>query len=105
MKGRRDSLDPSLCSAHQRLRHKLEKQFGIGQSLSAESPILLDALTSRFASRAADIQKDLLACENAAVAENLPAREALALAQALHDDEALMDATGVPGISLGGIRI
>ncbi len=80
----------AIAIAYQRFRHLLEKQFAIAQSLSAENPALVQVLNSRFAPGAAAIQKHLLACENAAGAENLPAREALALVQALYDDEALI---------------
>jgi hypothetical protein len=86
----------AVAITYQRFRHKLEKQFAVAQSLSAENPALLQVLTSRFAASAAAIQKHLLACENAAGAENLPAREALALVQALHDDEAIISAKVVP---------
>ena len=78
----------AVAIAYQRFRHKLETQFGIRQTLPADSPALLQGLTSRFAARAEAIQKHLLACENAASAEDLPAREALAKVQALHDYEA-----------------
>jgi hypothetical protein len=89
------ATNAAVAIAYQRFRHKLEKQFAVGQSLSAEKPALLEVLTSRFGARAAGIQKDLLACENAAGGESLPAREALALVQALHDDEALISAKAV----------
>jgi hypothetical protein len=86
----------AIAISYQRFRHQLEKQFAVAQSLSAENPALLQVLSSRFAAGAAAIQKHLLACENAAGAENLPAREALALVQALYDDEALIRAKVVP---------
>jgi hypothetical protein len=90
------ATNTAVAIAYQRFRHQLEKQFAVAQSLSAENPALLEVLTSRFAARAAGIQKDLLACENAAGTENLPAREALALVQALHDAEALVSPKAVP---------
>jgi len=86
----------AVAIAYQRYRHQLEKQFAVAHSLSAQNPALLQALTNRFAAGAPAIQKHLLACENAAGAENLPAREALALVQALHDDEALLSAKIMP---------
>jgi hypothetical protein len=82
--------------AYQRFRHLLEKQFGVAHTLSAGNPALLQGLTSRFGAGAAGIQKDLLACENAAGAENLPERKALALVQSLHDDEAFISAKAAP---------
>ncbi len=90
------ATNTAVAITYQRFRHKLGKRFDVGQSLSAENPTLLEVLTSRFAARAARIQKDLLACENAAGAENLRAREALALVQALHDDEALISTKAMP---------
>jgi hypothetical protein len=90
-----DATQVAVAISYQRFRHKLEKQFGIGQSVTADDPTLLNGLTRRFADRAGEIQKDLRACENAASAENLPAREALALVQALHDYEALMKVKAV----------
>ena len=86
----------AVAIAYQRFRHLLEKQFGVAHSLSADNPALLQGLTSRFGAGAAGIQKDLLACENATGAENLPERGALALVQALHDDEAFISAKAVP---------
>jgi hypothetical protein len=85
----------AVAIAYQRFRHKLEKQFDVSQSLTAEDPALLEVLTSRFAVRAAGIQKDLLACENAASVEDLTARQALTLVQTLYDDEALITAKPV----------
>ena len=86
----------AVTIAYQRFRHLLEKQFGVAHSLYADDPALLQGLTSRFGAGAAGIQKDLLACENATGAENLPERRALALVQALHDDEAFISAKAVP---------
>jgi Domain of unknown function (DUF4350) len=85
----------AVAIAYQRFRHKLEKQFDVSQSLTAENPALLEVLTSRFAARAARIQKDLLACENAAGVEDLTGRQALTLVQTLYDDEALINAKAV----------
>jgi hypothetical protein len=91
-----DATNVAVAIAYQRFRHQLEKQSGVGQSLSASDPELLQGLTSRFGAGAAGIQKDLLACENAAGAENLPGRRALTLVQALYDDEAFISAKAVP---------
>ena len=91
-----DAPNVAVAIAYQRFRHQLEKQSGVGQSLSADNPELLQELTSRFGAGAAGIQKDLLACENATSAESLPERKALELVQALHDDEAFISAKAVP---------
>jgi flagellar motor protein MotB len=85
-----------VAIAYQRFRHLLEKQFAVAHSLSAGNPALLQGLASRFGVGAAGIQKNLRACENATGVENLPQRKALALVQALHDDEAFISAKAVP---------
>jgi hypothetical protein len=86
----------AVTIAYQRFRHRLEKQFAVAQSLSAGNPALLQELTSRFGGAAARIQQNLLACENVTDTENLPARQALALVQALHDDQVFISAKVVP---------
>lgn len=86
----------AVAIVYQRFRHKLEKRFDVGQSLPAEDSAMLSLLTSRFGTRAAGIQRDMLACENAAGVEDLPARQALALIQSLYDDESLITAKAVP---------
>jgi len=91
-----DATNVAVAIAYQRFRLQLERQSGVGQSLSADHPELLQGLTRRFGAGAAGIQKDMLACENAAGAENLPERRALTLVQALYDDEAFISAKAVP---------
>jgi Domain of unknown function (DUF4350) len=81
----------AVAIAYHRFRYKLEKQFAIRQTLAADDPALLEVLTSRFGERAAPIQGDLIACENAAGEEKIPSREALALVQAVHDDAISME--------------
>jgi hypothetical protein len=86
----------AVAVAYKRFRHRLETQFAVAQALSAGNPALLQELTSRFGSAAARIQQNLLACEDVTDTENLPARQALRLVQALHDDQALISAKVVP---------
>jgi hypothetical protein len=85
------ATNTAVTIAYQRFRHKLEKQFAVRQSLAAEDPRLLEVLTSRFGAGANRIQRDLIACENAAGEEKITSREALALVQAVHDDAMLVD--------------
>ena len=85
----------AVAIGYQRFRYKLEKQFAIRQTLAADDPALLELLTSRFGARAARIQRDLIACENAAGEEKITSREALALVQAVHDDAMRMDRRSV----------
>lgn len=81
----------AVAIGYQRFRYKLEKQFAIRQTLAADDPALLELLTSRFGACAPGIQRDLIACENAAGEEKITSREALTLVQALHDDGMRMD--------------
>jgi hypothetical protein len=91
------ATNTAVAIACQRFRHKLEKQFGISQTLAAEATTLLEGLTSRFGSTASRIQKDLASCENAAGEEKITTREALALVQALRDDEGRIDSRYLSG--------
>ena len=91
--------------AYQHYRQRLDRLFGIPQSLSAAAPGMSAALARHFGEDAERLQQTLMACEQAMGAEKLSPRTALARVQALHDCDDRMDRRTQPHESISTITV
>jgi hypothetical protein len=94
----------AVSGAYQYFRQRLERFFGIPQSLSAEAPGMSNALSQYFGGGAEHMKQSLMACEQAMGMEKLSPKTALAWVQALHDCDDSMYRRMQPHVAIQGTQ-